>query len=261
MLSLVAQWMMTKPARYHSENDSENDSDHPWLDDLVCRVREELLCGVAIATPSPYDPVIVQSLPQPWQLIGTGNYAAVFGHPNYPEQVVKVYAPGREGWEEEVEVYRRLRSHPAFSECFYAAQFESVNGNKMPFLILKRLHGVNLYECVHRGLKIVPRVIKDIDRALDYAREQGLHPHDVHGRNVMMWQGRGLVVDVSDFLKTTDDCSAWVDLKRAYYWLYRPLVAPLKLRISYQWLNGVRKGYRVYRRMIKRLLFWQRRSN
>jgi len=56
-------------------------------------------------------------------------------------------------------------------------------------------------------------------------------PHDVHGRNVMMLSGRGLVVDVSDFLDE-ETCSKWNDLK-AYYWLYRPLFSPFRLRVPY----------------------------
>ena len=44
-------------------------------------------------------------------------------------------------------------------------------------------------------------MILDINKALEYAREQGLTPCDVHGKNVMMEKGRGYVVDVSDFLK------------------------------------------------------------
>jgi len=48
----------------------------------------------------------------------------------------------------------------------------------------------------------------------------GVATPDVHGRNVMMLSGRGLVVDVSDFDEET--CSKWNDLKKAYYWLYRP---------------------------------------
>ncbi|MFP3345078.1 hypothetical protein R0J87_21605, partial [Halomonas sp. SIMBA_159] len=87
--------------------------------------------------------------------------------------------------EEEKEVYQRLGKHPAYSQCFYAEE---------NCLILKRLQGVTLYDSVNRGLKIPKQVIKDIDSALDYAREQGLFPHDVHGKNVMMWQGKGYVV-------------------------------------------------------------------
>ncbi len=104
---------------------------------------------------------------------------------------------------------------------------------------------------MHRGQSIPEQVIKDIDSALDYARARGLHPHDVHGRNVMMHAGRGLVVDVSDFLHQ-EDCAAWDDLKKAYYWLYRPFFSPLGLRLPYFVLDIVRKIYRRYRRLYRR---------
>jgi hypothetical protein len=77
-----------------------------------------------------------------------------------------------------------------------------------------------------------------------YARRCSLHPHDVHGRNVMMYQGRGLVVDISDFLHL-EACSKWNDLKKAYYWLYRPVLRPLRLRVPYSGLDMLRKSYRL----------------
>lgn len=197
-------------------------------------IYQELLPSLQIESVNPHNPVKVNYLPEPWRLLGTGNYAAVVYHPDYPDRVVKIYAPGRPGFEEEVEVYRRLGSHPAFSECFYA---------KEGFLILKRLYGVTLYNCMHLGLRIPKQVIRDIDEALDYARNRGLYPHDIHGRNVMMHEGRGLVVDISDFLDQ-QACSKWNNLKKAYYWLYLPLLYPLRLRIPYFVLDIVRKGYR-----------------
>lgn len=209
---------------------------------LIESIHTELLPGLWIESINPHDPVVVHQVPTPWQLLGAGNYAAVFCHPNYPNQVVKIYAPGRPGLEEELEVYCRLGSHPAFSECLHAGE---------GFLVLKRLYGVTLYDSMHLGLRIPKQVIKDIDRALDYARGRGLHPHDVHGRNVMMHSGRGLVVDISDFLHE-EDCSAWNDLKKAYYWLYRPFFSPLRLRMPYFALNIVRKSYRVLRRLFRR---------
>ena len=188
---------------------------------------------------SPDDPVVVRHIPAGWRLLGRGNYAAVLYHPDHPEQVVKVYAPGRPGFEAEREVYRRLGDHPAYSECVHAAD---------GFLVLRRLNGVTLYDSVHQGLPIPAQVIEDIDQALGYARSRGLHPHDVHGRNVMMEDGRGLVVDVSDFLKE-EDCTKWEDLKTAYYRIYRPLLMPLGLRVPYFALDGVRLGYRLFRRI------------
>jgi hypothetical protein len=166
----------------------------------------------------------------------------VFCHPDFPDQVVKIYAPGRPGWEEEVQVYRRLGSHPAFSQLLHAED---------QFLVLKRLNGITLYNSMHLGVPIPKQVIKDIDAALVYARQRGLFPHDVHGRNVMMQDGRGLVVDVSDFLHR-ETCSAWEDLKKAYYWLYRPLLCPLRLRVPYFMLDLVRLIYRLWRRLMAR---------
>lgn len=205
---------------------------------LIEAIYQELLPTLDLKSIDPHNPVVVCQLPSPWQLLGTGNYAAVMVHPDFPEQVVKVYAPGRPGWPEEVEVYRLLGSHPAFSECLHA---------EANFLILKRLRGVTLYDCLNRGLRIPVQVIRDIDSALDYARRRGLYPHDVHGRNVMMQNGHGLVVDVSDFLRQ-EPCTAWADLKKAYYWLYRPILSPLGLRVPYRLLDWVRASYRQFRK-------------
>ncbi len=212
------------------------------LDRLIESIHQELIPHLEMESPNPRNPVIVHRVPEPWQLLGTGNYAGVFYHSDYSDLVVKIYATGRLGWEEELEVYRRLGSHPSFSECFYAEN---------NFLILKRLHGVTLYDCMHRGLKIPKRVIKDIDRALEYARSCGLYPHDVHGRNVMMSDGRGLVVDVSDFLEE-EPCLAWKDLKKAYYLLYLPLFSWHRLRVPYPILDLVRGSYRLFRRVFDR---------
>ena len=206
---------------------------------LVECVQEDLLPELYLESKDPHNPVIVHQLPPPWRCLGAGNYAAVFSHPAYPEQVVKVYAPGRPGIEDEIEVYHRLGTHPAFSKCY---------GSGANFLILKRLYGVTLYDCMHRGLAIPPRVIQDIDEALDYARNRGLFPHDVHGRNVMMSDGRGLVVDISDFLHQAP-CHAWQDLKWAYQWIYRPIFWHLRLRVPYFLLDGVRAGYRLFKRV------------
>ncbi|PSO48464.1 MAG: serine/threonine protein kinase [Cyanobacteria bacterium SW_9_44_58] len=210
------------------------------LNTLISQINTELRPQLKLESVDPHNPVAVHYCPSPWEKIGAGNYAAVFSHPDYPEVVIKLYAPGRPGFEEEREVYQRLGKHPAYSQCFYAED---------NCLILKRLQGVTLYDSINRGLKIPKQVIQDIDAALDYARGQGLLPHDVHGRNVMMYQGRGYVVDVSDFLKL-ESCSAWENLKTAYYWLYRPILAPLNLRIPYLLLDGVRSSYRMSRSLL-----------
>jgi hypothetical protein len=209
----------------------------------VDAVYTSLLPDLRIESVQPFNPIVVHFCPPPWKVLGTGNYAAVFYHPNYLDQVIKVYAPGRPGLSDEVEVYRRLGQHPAFSECLYAGE---------NFLVLKRLFGTTLYDCLHRGIPIPEQVIQDIDDALDFARQQGLFPHDVHGRNVMMVNQRGVVVDVSDFLHE-EPCKAWDDVKKAYYWLYVLLIRPLRLPIPYGLLDLVRQLYRWYRKLTKQL--------
>ena len=201
---------------------------------------KNLAQGVKIESINPHNPVRVADTPPPWELLGMGNYAAVFTHSDHPDIVVKIYASGRSGWVEELEVYNRLGYHPSFSQCLHAED---------NWLILKRLYGLTLYDCMHLGLKIPQQVIQDIDLALEYARSKGLTPHDVHGRNVMMSEGKGLVVDISDFLDSSP-CRAWQDLQTAYYWLYRPLFSWHRLSIPYWFLDGVRSLYRYYRRIL-----------
>ena len=209
------------------------------LPQLVRRINNQLFPGLRIHGPDPHDPVQVLSVPPLWRTLGCGNYAAVLYHPSHPELVVKVYAPGRAGWAQEAEVYRRLGTHPAFTQCFHVGE---------GYLILGRLHGITFYDCLLQGVPIPPRAMADIDSALAYAGRRGLHGHDVHGRNVMVHQGRGLIVDVSDFLNP-EPCRSWQDLRWSYHTFYRPLIAPLRLRVPGAALDGVRRGYRHYRRL------------
>ncbi len=105
---------------------------------------------------------------------------------------------------------------------------------------------------MHRGLRIPVKVIQDVDEALNYAKSRGLYPHDIHGRNVMMYENKGFVVDISDFLHQ-ESCSKWDNLKKAYYWLYRPFLSPLKLRIPYFVLDIVRKSYRRFNFTVRKV--------
>jgi serine/threonine protein kinase len=211
------------------------------MSQLTQLVQSTLLPYIHIHSQNPDNPVLPKHIPHPWQLLGCGNYAAVLYHPAHPDRIIKIYAPGRPGIQEEAEVYQRLGHHPAYSECYY------VGDN---YLILRRLYGTTLYDSLHNGQRIPKSVIQEIDRALEYARRQGLRPHDVHGRNVMMAGQNGLVVDVSDFLKR-EDCGAWRDLRRAYYWIYRPLISPLRISIPYGIIDLIRIVYRKTRRSLR----------
>jgi hypothetical protein len=211
------------------------------MSQLTQLVHQTLLPALQIHSQNPDNPVVPTYIPHPWQLLGCGNYAAVLYHPDHPDRIIKIYAPGRPGIQEEAEVYQRLGNHPAYSECYHVGE---------NYLVLRRLYGITLYDSLHDGQRIPKTVIQEIDRALEYARQQGLRPHDVHGRNVMMAGQRGLVVDVSDFLKR-EDCGAWRDLRRAYYWIYRPLISPLCLKVPYSIIDIIRVTYRKTRRSLR----------
>lgn len=208
------------------------------MEKLLKQITDELLGQVIIESVNPLEPVVVRNVPKPWKILGTGNYAAVFCRQGAEAYAVKIYAPGRPGIGEEAEVYRSLGRHPAYSECYYA---------ETDFLILKRLGGVTFYDAMKRGILIPGQAIEDIDNALKYARSRGLRPHDIHAKNVMLRDGRGLIVDISDFLKD-DDCSMWEDFKRLYYRLYWPVASRRVFPLPRPVLETVRRGYQLWRR-------------
>lgn len=215
------------------------------INSFVGLIKDELLKEVSIRSEDEFEPVVVKDIPRLWKCLGTGNYAAVFMHKEYKDWVVKVYVREGEGIEKESEVYRRMGDHPSYSKLIYKGE---------NFIVLKRLKEITLYDAIHKGIKIPKQVILDINEALEYAREQGLTPCDVHGKNVMMekGKGRGYVVDVSDFLKTKED-SKWRDLEKAYFTFYFPFIykLPFPVKIPYFMLNIVRRSYRKYKKLKK----------
>ncbi len=208
------------------------------INQLVEQINTYLLPELVLEGEDPLEPIQVVSYPEPWTLLGAGNYAAVLSHRDYPGYAVKVYADGKPGLEAEREVYRLLGDHPSYSTCYYA---------EGSFLVLKQLMGTTIYDCFKRGIFIPEQAIRDIDQAMHYARSIGLRPHDVHAKNIMLHQGRGLVVDVSDFLKQ-EPCRMWTDFTKAYDRLYYPIASRVLFPIPPFLLEGVRKGYQIYRR-------------
>lgn len=208
------------------------------LEEFIHKVEKDLLPSLRLESVQPEDPIMVNGLPEGWSLLGKGNFAAVLTHPQFDRLAVKVYAGGRPGLEEEIEVYRRLGSHPAFSECYHSSS---------SYLILKKLQGVTFYDCLQRGIRIPRQVIQDVDQALVYAARRGLYPRDVHGKNVMIVDGHGCVVDVSDFLSQGYD-PMWEDLKRAYRRYYWPFLHVPPPPIPGFIMNWARKGYRFFRK-------------
>ncbi|WP_211233663.1 hypothetical protein [Zooshikella ganghwensis] len=207
---------------------------------FLCVVKQTLLdSSLQLESAHPHEPIIVSQVPEPWQCLGVGNYAAVFVHPQQGDWVVKVYAHHFQEVAQEASVYRQLGKHPAYSELIAEGD---------TFLVLKRLYGVTLYDAVHQGSLIPERVITDITCALAYAQERGLNPFDVHGKNVMMQNGQGFVVDISDFYKEGYD-PKWEHLRKAYYCFYRPIIYRMRLSVPYWLLDMTRYIYRQCRKL------------
>ncbi|WP_139489899.1 serine/threonine protein kinase [Brevibacillus dissolubilis] len=206
-------------------------------------VLDAFLREVKLEAPSPIDPVQVRYVPKPWAVVGAGNYAGVFEHPDYPDVVLKLYAPGRSGFEEEQEVYRRLGESKYFPVLYQAGE---------NYLVIKRMRGISLFDCVRYGIPIPENVIEEAEEALGEARAKGLFPQDVHGKNVLMYQGHAYIIDVSDYLNESGKPDTkWRDLRKAYYKVYLPFIKDRGWKVPLWMLDGVRKGYRFYK-LIKR---------
>jgi hypothetical protein len=211
------------------------------IEKYIKLIGNELLPNIQLSTEGPFDPIIVRNFSNTWKTIGSGNYAGVFLHQSNPKWVVKVYGRKPEDLIKEVEVYKKLGNHPSFSSLI------DYGDN---YLILKRIDGMNLFDAVVQGIRIPESVIQDVDEGIEYARTVGLNPFDVHGRNVVMSDGRGYIVDVSDFYKQ-GKCRKWDDLKKAYYKVYIPFIHKYHPPIPFSVVNSVRKGYRLYRKIKK----------
>jgi hypothetical protein len=209
------------------------------IDQYLRLIENELLTKITLESISPFDPIIVENRSTTWKTVGSGNYAAVFFHEVQPEWVVKVYGRNPEELKKEIDVYKKLGVHEAFSTLY---------GYGNQFLILKKLEGTTLFNALIKGIYIPETVIQDIDKALTYAKSVGLNPYDVHGKNVVINKGRGYIVDISDFYKD-GYCSKWDDLKKAYYKIYKPFVGKYHPPIPFSVVDGIRKGYRLYKKL------------
>ncbi|MFK9094997.1 serine/threonine protein kinase [Bacillus salipaludis] len=211
------------------------------IDTYINLIEKELLPQIHLSTNSPFDPIIVNNRSKSWKTIGSGNYAGVFSHDSHPERVVKVYGRSPEELKKEIEVYKTLGNHGSYSRLIEYGE---------TYLVLKKLKGVTLFDAVVNGIQIPRSVIEDIDQGLEYARSVGLNPYDVHGKNVVMFEGRGYIVDVSDFYKE-GYCRKWDDLKKAYNKIYKPFLYKYHPTIPFFLVDLIRKGYRLYRRLKK----------
>lgn len=196
---------------------------------------ESLIPQVRVHSVNPRDPVIVSTHPDAWRCIGVGNSAAVFQPQEQPDIAVKVYAGDNSAMAaHEAGIYERLGDSEYFPRCY---------GHGRGYLVMEYRPGRNLYDCLVQGQFIPEQVIRDVDAAIAYARERGLNPSDIHVKNVLVHEGRGYLVDVSDYLNE-GTCKRWDTLKKAYYDYYLDLYKP-GLGVPSWILETIRKWYKA----------------
>ncbi|MDR6550149.1 serine/threonine protein kinase [Paenibacillus qinlingensis] len=218
---------------------------------------EEALKDVEIVGYDTNKPVSVIRFSEELRCIGIGTDAAVFYHPNTPNYAYKVYSDkALEKKDVEAEIYEHLSESPFFARCY------GVGSN---FLVLSFEKGITLFDCLLQGVHVPEQVIKDIEEAREFVRSKGLNPRDIHLKNVLMYEGRGKVLDVSEYIQEGND-NRWEHLVWAYNQFY-PLIGDVQvplwiLEAITNWYNRIdTTSFRIedFSRRVSRLFFGERK--
>ncbi len=155
--------------------------------------------------------VVFDDVPPPFQVVGFGTDAVVVRHPSLPELVLKVYAAEKvRCLADEFEAYERLAGSPFFPTCF---------GRGERHLMLSYERGPTLLDCLVRGIPVPKEAMDGVEAARAHARAVGLHPKDIHLKNVVL-QGTGVkVLDLSRYLVAGED-PVWDHIVVGYRRLY-----------------------------------------
>ncbi|MGH8974453.1 MAG: serine/threonine protein kinase [Acidimicrobiia bacterium] len=179
------------------------------------------------------EPVAIHHLPPVLRLVGYGTDAVVVQHPQLPGHVFKVYAPETLSClDDEHQAYERLNGSPAFPVCESRGDF---------YLMLSYEAGPTLYECLVHGIPVTDQMMADVEAARRYAREVGLHPKDLHLKNVVVQGGRAKVLDVSKYVAPGDEDRVWEHLAEGYHRFY-PMIRGRRIPV---WVIELAK--RTYR--------------
>ena len=195
---------------------------------------EELLRAVRIRAHANNEPVVIDNMPPPLRVLGTGTDAVVVQHPGLPEQAFKIYAPETMSClADEYRAYGSLAGSRYFAACL---------GQGDCYLVLSYEPGPTLYECVVQGIPVPEQAMADVEAARDYARQVGLHPKDIHLKNVLLQGDRARVLDVSKYIAPGDEDPVWEHLAEGYRRFY-PLIRGRRIPV---WLiEMVKRRYKA----------------
>jgi predicted Ser/Thr protein kinase len=180
---------------------------------------EDVLQYVQVISSEKNEPVSIAVYAEDLHCIGIGTDAAVFQWERTPAYAYKVYSEESLAKKDvEASVYERLKGSPFFPHQY---------GTGKNFLVLSYEAGITLYDCLLQGISVPEQVILDVEEARNEVRNQGLNPRDIHLKNVLLQEGRGKVLDVSEYVKEGND-NRWEQLVWTYYNLY-PLIDGVKI--------------------------------
>ncbi|RTR29112.1 serine/threonine protein kinase [Robertmurraya yapensis] len=210
---------------------------------------EEVIKDIQVLSTKDNNPVIVKGFSEVLKCVGIGTDAAVFQIEDDTRYVYKVFSEDKlETMEREKQVYEQLGESPFFP-IYYGA------GSN--FLILSYEKGITLYDCLLKGVHIPKQVIWDVEAAREYAISKGLNPRDIHLKNILLHEGRGKLLDVSEYLKEGND-HRWTYLKKGYedyYELIDGREVPLWLiETVRKWYNLTPNGQLDFQEFVHKLI-------
>ncbi|NHN31472.1 serine/threonine protein kinase [Paenibacillus agricola] len=221
------------------------------------KLAEEALREVEVVGHDNNRPVSVIRFADELRCIGIGTDAAVFYYPSTPNYAFKVYsAKALEKKEVEAGIYERLKGSQYFPQCYGAGP---------NYLVLSFEQGVTLYDCILQGVPVPEQAIQDVEEAREFVRSQGLNPRDIHLKNVLLQEGRGKVLDVSEYVKEGND-NRWEHLVWTYKHFY-PLICGVQvplwiLETITNWYNRMDSasfGIEDFSKRVSRLFFGERK--
>lgn len=210
---------------------------------------EDVIKAIQVFSTKDNNPVIVKGYSEVLKCVGVGTDAAVFQIEDDTRYVYKVFSEDKlETMEMEKKVYEILGESPYFP-IYY--------GSGSNFLILSYEKGITLYDCLLKGIHIPRQVIIDVDEAREYAISKGLNPRDIHLKNILLYKGRGKLLDVSEYLREGDDLR-WTYLKKGYEDYYEIIdgrEVPLWLiETVRKWYNLTPSGQLDFQEFVNKLL-------
>ncbi|PWA10701.1 serine/threonine protein kinase [Pueribacillus theae] len=156
------------------------------------------------------------------RLIGKGRSAFVFRIKN-TKKAMKVFFPEHiHIAKEEAAIYRKIQ---------HIQYYPTLHEAGPNYLVIDYIDGHTLFDCLTCGIPISEDKIREIDDALQLAKQEGLNPSDIHLRNIFITSKKEIkIIDVARF-RQTKACEQWNDLKNAFYRYYTKAFFPKKIPV------------------------------